>query len=83
MVALARGDHRGALASMEQAARLQPENPEAEAYVRRRFRDSCQRQELFEEEPGFVKIFPALAEVKERYCRIFAPRRPAAAGTPP
>ncbi|MHB8835557.1 MAG: redoxin domain-containing protein [Candidatus Methylomirabilia bacterium] len=78
LVALARGDHRGALASMEQAARLQPENPEAAAFVRRYFRDSCQRQESFGEEAGFVKIFPALAEIRARYCRVFDPRRPAA-----
>lgn len=78
LVALARGDHRGALASMEQAARLQPENPEAAAFVRRYFRDSCQRRESFGEEAGFIKIFPALEEIKERYCRVFAPRRPAA-----
>jgi len=77
LVALARGDHRGALASMEQAARLQPENPEAAAFVWKHFRDSCQRQESFAEEAGFVKIFPALAETKERYCRVFAPRLPA------
>lgn len=77
LVALARGDHRGALAALERAARLQPENPEAAAFVRRHFRDSCRRQESFEEEAGFVKIFPALAEIKERYCRVFAPRREA------
>ena len=77
LVVLARGDHRGALASMEQAARLQPENPVAAAFVWRYFRDSCQRQESFAEEAGFVKIFPALAETRERYCRVFAPRLPA------
>ena len=77
LVALARGDHRGALAALEQAARLQPQNPEAAAFVRRHFRDSCQRQEPFEEEAGFVKIFPELAETRDRYCRLFAPRRPA------
>jgi len=82
-VALARGDHRGSLSWLEQAARLQPENLEATAFVRRHFRDSCQRQESFEEEAGFVKIFPALAEVKERYCRVFAPRPPAAEGAAP
>ena len=75
LVALARGDHKGALGLLEQAARLQPENPEATAFVRRYFRDSCQHQESFEEEAGYVKLFPALAEVKERFCRIFPPRR--------
>ncbi len=83
LVALARGDHRAALASFEQAARLQPENPEATAFVRRYFRESCRRQESFEEEAGFARIFPALAEIKERYCRVFAPRQPAAGGESP
>lgn len=77
MVTLARGDHRSALVSMEQAHRLLPESPEAEAFVRRRFRDHCLRQDPMPEEAGFVKIFPALAEIKERYCRVFDLRRPA------
>lgn len=83
LVALARGDHRGALAALEQAVRLQPENPEGKAFVRRHFRDSCQRQEPFAEEAGFAKLFPALAEVRERYCRVFAPRPPAAGEAAP
>ena len=72
----------GALAPMEQAARLQPGNLEAEAFVRRHFRDRCLRQEPVPEEAGFVKIFPALAELRERYCRVFAPRLPAAERRP-
>jgi hypothetical protein len=83
MVALARGEHRLALASMEQASRLQPGNLEAEAFLRRFVRDRCLRQEPLPEEAGFVKIFPALAEVKERSCRLFAPRRPATEGASP
>ncbi len=83
MVALARGDHREALASLEHASRLQPENLEAEAFVRRYFRDRCLRQEPLPEEARFVRIFPALAELKERYCRVFAPRPPAAEGAAP
>jgi Tfp pilus assembly protein PilF len=82
LVALERGDHRAALVALERAARLQPENPEAAAIVRRHFRDACRRQEPFAEEEGFVKVFPALAELKERYCRVFAPRRPAAEASP-
>lgn len=82
LVALARGDRRGALAAFDSAARLQPENLEAAAIVLRHYRDSCLRQEAFEEEAGYLKIFPALAEIKERYCRVFAPRRPAAGGEP-
>jgi len=77
MVALARGDYRAALVALEQASRLQPENPEAEAFVRRHFRDRFLRQEAIPEEAQFVKIFPALAEIRERYYRVFLPRRPA------
>ena len=83
MVALARGDHREALSWLEQAALSQPENLDAEVFVRRRFRDHCLRQDPIPEEAGFVKIFPALAEIKERYCRVFAPRRPASEGAAP
>jgi tetratricopeptide (TPR) repeat protein len=83
VVALARGDHRGALALLEQAVRLQPQNPEATAYIRRHFRESCQRQEPFEEEAGFAQLFPALAEIRARYCRVFAPERPRAAEAAP
>jgi hypothetical protein len=83
MVALARGDARGALAAMEQASGMQRENPEAEAFVRRHFRDRCLRQEPFPEEAGFVKIFPVLADVKDRYCRLFVPRPRAAEGATP
>jgi tetratricopeptide (TPR) repeat protein len=78
MVALARGENREALGLLERAARLQPENPEAAAFVRRRFRDHCLQRDAMPEEEGFVKLFPALAEVKERYCRVFSPRRTAA-----
>ena len=83
MVALARGEHREALSWLEQAALLQPENLEAEAFVRRRFRDHCLRQAPIPEEAGFMKIFPALAEIKARYCRAFDPRPPAVEGTSP
>ena len=83
MVALARGEYRLALASMEQASSLQPENLEAEAFVRRLFRDRCLRQDPLPEEAGFVKIFPALAQIKDRYCQVFAPRRPATQGVDP
>jgi len=81
LVSLARDDHRTALVSLERAARLQPQNPEAAAFVRRHFRDSCLRQEAFEEEAGFVRLFPELAEVRERYCKVYAPH-PAAAAQP-
>jgi tetratricopeptide (TPR) repeat protein len=74
MVALARGDQRGALSLLEAASGAQPENPEAEAFVRRHFRDRCLRQDPMPEEAGFMRLFPALAEIKERYCRLFAPR---------
>jgi tetratricopeptide (TPR) repeat protein len=79
MVALARGEHRGALAFLEAASRAQAENLEAEAFVRRHFRDRYLRQEPIPEEEGFIRIFPALAELKERYLRVFAPHLPAEA----
>jgi len=83
MVALARGDHRGSLSFLEQASRAQPENPEAEAFVRRHFRDRCLRQDPMPEEEGFTRLFPSLAEIKERYCRLFAPRPPTEEGAKP
>lgn len=83
LVALARGEHREALESLEQASRLQPGNFEAEAFVRRHFRDRYLRREPLPEEAGYVKIFPSLAELKERYDRVFAPRAPEAEGSAP
>jgi len=83
LVALARGDYREALGQLEQASRVQPGNFEAEAFVKRHFRDRYLRQDPVPEEAGFVKIFPALAELKERYYRVFAPRLPAAEGAAP
>ena len=77
-MALARGDHRARSRCSSRRRALQPENLEAAAFVRRHFRDRCLRRRAVPEEEGFVKIFPALAEIKERYRRVFAPRPPAA-----
>jgi Tfp pilus assembly protein PilF/peroxiredoxin len=74
IVALARGEHREALRLMQQASRMQPQNLEATALMLRHYRDRCQRRLPLPEEEGFVAVFPALAELRERYCRLFAPR---------
>jgi tetratricopeptide (TPR) repeat protein len=70
-VALARGDRAAALALFREARALQPDNVEGEAAVTRTFRDRWQRRETLPEEEGFVAVFPALGEMRERYRRLF------------
>jgi tetratricopeptide (TPR) repeat protein len=69
--ALARGDRVGALALLTEARALQSENPEGEAFVRRHFRDRWLRRESAPEDEGFVAVFPALGEIRERYRKLF------------
>lgn len=69
--ALARGDRAGALALFRDARRLQADNLEGEARVRRHFRERWMRREAFPEDDGYAALFPALAEMRERYRRLF------------
>jgi peroxiredoxin/Flp pilus assembly protein TadD len=69
--ALARGDHAAALVLFTAARALQVDNPEGEAFVRRHFRDRWMRREQVAEEEGFIALFPALGEMRERYRKLF------------
>jgi tetratricopeptide (TPR) repeat protein len=69
--ALARGEHAAALGLFREARALQPENPEGEAFVRRYFRERWMRRETVPEEDGFIEVFPALGEVRERFRKLF------------
>lgn len=70
-VALARGDAAAALGLFRAAVALQPANPEGEASVRRFFRERWLRREAVPEEDGFVEVFPALGEVRQRYRKLY------------
>jgi tetratricopeptide (TPR) repeat protein len=74
--ALARGERAAALGLLKEARALQPENPEGEAFVRRYFRERWMRRETVPEEDGFIEVFPALGEMRERFRKLFG-----AAGT--
>jgi peroxiredoxin/Flp pilus assembly protein TadD len=69
--ALARGDLAAALALFTAARALQADNPEGEAFVRRYFRDRWMRREQVAEEEGFIAVFPALGETRERYRKLY------------
>jgi len=57
---------------MEQARVLQPEgNAEAQAAVMQHFRELWLRRESAPEEEGFARVFPALADLRERYRRLY------------
>jgi peroxiredoxin Q/BCP len=68
LVALARGDRAAALADLREARELQPENVEGEAWLRHWVRDRCLRQDAGADDEAIVQLFPALAEIEERYC---------------
>lgn len=70
-VALARGERAAALGLFREARALQPDNPEGEAFVRRHFRERWLRREVVPEEDGFVDLFPALGELRERYRGLY------------
>jgi tetratricopeptide (TPR) repeat protein len=70
-VSLGRGDHAGALAQFRAARALQAANIEGESFVRRHFRDRWMRRETVPEEEGFITVFPALGETRERYRKLF------------
>lgn len=76
-VALSRSDRAAALELFRAARAAQSGNPEGEAFVRRHFRDRWLRRESVPEEDGFVALFPALGETRERYRKLFG-----AASTP-
>ena len=69
--ALARDGHAAALGLFREARALQPDNPEGEAFVRRHFRERWLRRETVPEEDGFVVVFPALGELRERYRGLY------------
>ncbi len=80
--ALARGDAAAALGLLTQARALRPEHPEGEAFVKRHLRARWQRRESVPGEDGFVALFPALGELRERYRRLFNASGAAPAGGP-
>jgi len=67
LVYLFREDVSAALNEMETAVTLQPENPEAEAYVRRFAKNVYLRGRTPEEEERLLALFPFLKNLKERY----------------
>ena len=69
--ALARGERASARALFEAARALQADNPEGEAFVRRHFRERWLRRESSPDDDGFVALFPALGELRERYRKLF------------
>jgi tetratricopeptide (TPR) repeat protein len=70
-VTLARGDYAAALVQFQAARALQAANPEGESFVRRHFRDRWMRRETVPEEEGFIATFPDLAEIRNRYRKLF------------
>ena len=81
-VSLARGDYAAALAQFQAARALQAANPEGESFVRRHFRDRWMKRETVPEEEGFITVFPALGETRERSRKLFGSTGNAAPAVP-
>jgi hypothetical protein len=56
---------------MVKASALPPESPEAEAYLRSYLKTTWIRRETPPHEEELVSLFPSLAELRDRYRRMY------------
>jgi tetratricopeptide (TPR) repeat protein len=77
LVGLSRGETGEALEWMKRAYALQPQNAEAEAWLRRHLTGIWLRGESAPLEDDLVALFPSLAELRDRYRRMFNAGTPA------
>jgi tetratricopeptide (TPR) repeat protein len=72
LVGLARGEIGEALEWMSRAFALQPQNAEAEAWLRRYLKGVWLRGESEPMEDDLVALFPSLGEMRDRYRKMFS-----------
>jgi peroxiredoxin/Flp pilus assembly protein TadD len=77
LVSLSRDDPEEALGWMKQASSLQPQNFEAKASLRKFLTSAWRRGDSVPLEDELIALFPSLAELRDRYRKMFSAGAPA------